>query len=47
MLLFLGAANGDPAPVDNLRLDDVLSEKFCASENQYCECPSGNNVIYG
>ena len=47
LLLFLGAANGDPAAVDNLRLDDVLSEKFCGAEGQWCECPSGNNIIYG
>jgi hypothetical protein len=43
----MGTVYSDPAPVDNLRLDDVLGEVFCAKEGDICECPSGNNIIYG
>jgi hypothetical protein len=32
MLLFLGAAKANTPAVDNLRLDDVVGEKFCAKE---------------
>ena len=56
LLLFAGVATNSGANanrmlttpvVDNLRLDDVLAEMFCAKEGGSCECPEGNNVIYG